>query len=121
MSRAPAKIYWLMLVPILLTVLAQSLGKLGMVKAGQGWSYLNIFILLSYFTALLRGFVWLLVLRKVRISVAYPLFSLTFVLVAVVSVWCFGGQVTPGNVAGSALIILGIALLGLGERRGHEG
>jgi multidrug transporter EmrE-like cation transporter len=55
--------------------------------------------------------VWLAALSKAPVSTAYPMLSLGYVVVAVVSVGWFGESMTPAKIAGIALICLGVVLL----------
>ena len=54
---------------------------------------------------------WLYVLRVAPLSRAYGLTSLTYVLVLFASVYFFGEQIRPLHIAGTVLIVLGIACL----------
>ena len=54
---------------------------------------------------------WLYVLRVAPLSRAYGLTSLTYVLVLLAGVFLFGEQVRPVHLAGTALIVIGIACL----------
>jgi multidrug transporter EmrE-like cation transporter len=58
---------------------------------------------------------WLYVLRVAPLSRAYGLTSLTYVLILFASVFLFGEQVRPVHVAGTALIVIGIACLLYGD------
>lgn len=60
-------------------------------------------------------FCWLYVLRVAPLSRAYGLTSLTYVLVLFASVYLFGEQVRRVHVAGTLLIVFGIACLLYGE------
>jgi multidrug transporter EmrE-like cation transporter len=55
--------------------------------------------------------VWLAALSKAPVSTAYPMLSLGYVVVAVVSVGWLGESMTPAKIAGIALICLGVVLL----------
>ncbi|MEA3176047.1 MAG: hypothetical protein QOF42_3458 [Gammaproteobacteria bacterium] len=55
--------------------------------------------------------VWLAALSKAPVSTAYPMLSLGYVVVAVVSVAWLGESMTPVKIAGIALICLGVVLL----------
>jgi multidrug transporter EmrE-like cation transporter len=55
--------------------------------------------------------VWLAALSKAPVSTAYPMLSLGYVVVAVVSVAWLGESMTPLKIAGIALICLGVVLL----------
>jgi multidrug transporter EmrE-like cation transporter len=55
--------------------------------------------------------VWLAALAKAPVSTAYPMLSLGYVVVAVVSVGWLGESLTPAKIAGIALICLGVVLV----------
>jgi multidrug transporter EmrE-like cation transporter len=55
--------------------------------------------------------VWLAALSKAPVSTAYPMLSLGYVVVAVVSVGWLGESMTPAKIAGIALICVGVVLL----------
>lgn len=66
--------------------------------------------LVLYFAAAL---VWLLVLSKVDVSLAYPFVGLGFVITMALA-WAFLGEaVTATRVAGTLLIAAGVALLAM--------
>lgn len=56
---------------------------------------------------------WLGVLHTVPLSLAYPMLSFNFVLVAAASRWLFGEVLSWRYLGGLALIICGIVTLGL--------
>ncbi len=58
---------------------------------------------------------WLYVLRVAPLSRAYGLTSLTYVLVLFASVHLFGEQVRRLHIAGTVLIVIGIACLLSGD------
>jgi multidrug transporter EmrE-like cation transporter len=58
---------------------------------------------------------WLYVLRVAPLSRAYGLTSLTYVLVLFAGVFLFGEQVRRVHVAGTVLIVMGIACLLYGD------
>jgi multidrug transporter EmrE-like cation transporter len=55
--------------------------------------------------------VWVAALTKAPVSTAYPMLSLGYVVVAVVSVGWLGESLTPVKMAGIALICLGVVLV----------
>lgn len=61
-------------------------------------------------------FVWMLILRRSRLSLAFPLSSLVFVGVLLGSWLGLGEQISPLHWVGVAVIIGGIALLAEGEQ-----
>jgi multidrug transporter EmrE-like cation transporter len=56
-----------------------------------------------------------LALRKGQLSMLYPVIALTFVWVAILSVIVFHETLSPMRVAGITTVVLGVALLGLGD------
>ena len=59
----------------------------------------------------------ILALRYGELSILYPVISLTYVWVSVLSVVVFQEQMTPLKVVGLSLIVTGVAILG---RRGRK-
>ncbi len=58
-----------------------------------------------------------LALRHGELSVLYPLISLSYVWVAILSVTVFGEAMNPYKIGGVCVIMLGVGVLGLGA---HE-
>lgn len=56
---------------------------------------------------------WLLVLRALPVSRAYPMLSLNFVLVALAARFLFGETTTRRHWAGILSIVIGVILLGM--------
>jgi len=57
-------------------------------------------------------FLFTTALRELKLAIAYPVFagaSITFIVL--VSAWLFNEEVTSLNLAGAALVVLGIAFL----------
>ncbi|MGV3346171.1 4-amino-4-deoxy-L-arabinose-phosphoundecaprenol flippase subunit ArnE [Enterobacteriaceae bacterium LUAb1] len=71
-----------------------------------GWLMLSL-ILLG--TAML---IWLLVLQRVPVSVAYPMLSLNFILVVLAAYWLWKEPVSARHWLGIVLIVCGVALMG---------
>ena len=57
--------------------------------------------------------VWLVVLTRMPLSLAYPLVALAIVMVMVVSATFLGEPMPIGRIAGSILVVCGVALIGL--------
>jgi multidrug transporter EmrE-like cation transporter len=55
--------------------------------------------------------VWLLVLSRTEVSVAYPMSSLGYIATAVAAWYLFGEALTPTRVAGIFVIIAGVYLV----------
>jgi drug/metabolite transporter (DMT)-like permease len=62
---------------------------------------------------LLTFAVWLLILQRTDLSRAFPLTSLTYVSVPLLAWLIFGETVSLSRAAGIAMIVAGVALLGL--------
>lgn len=61
---------------------------------------------------------WVLILRTVPLSLAYPFFALGFVLLPLFSWWLFGEKIGWTLVAGTGLIVCGVLVVTLGARNG---
>ena len=110
---------------VFLTACAQLLLKLGADKlalnnAGEvyGSSLISaISVLLNPYVAagmvlyVSSAAIWLWVLSKVDISLAYPFVSLSFVLTLIFGVTVFNEPVNSSKLAGTALIVIGCALV----------
>lgn len=57
--------------------------------------------------------IWLAVLSRMPLSLAYPLVALVIVMVMVVSAAFLGEPMPIGRSAGSVLVVCGVALIGL--------
>jgi multidrug transporter EmrE-like cation transporter len=55
--------------------------------------------------------IWLLVLSRTEVSIAYPLSSLGYIATAVAAWYLFGEPLTPARVGGIVVIILGVYLV----------
>ena len=68
-----------------------------------------ILALAMYAGALLM---WLQVLSKVPLSVAYPMLAFTYVVVPCLAIFFFDERITGAQIAGIALVLLGVAIMG---------
>jgi undecaprenyl phosphate-alpha-L-ara4N flippase subunit ArnF len=59
----------------------------------------------------LSSICWLLALRKFPLSTAYPMVSLGYVLVMLISVWLFHETISMQKWLGAAVILAGVALI----------
>lgn len=55
---------------------------------------------------------WLAVLARAELSQAYPFVGLSFVLTALMGYFIFADAMTPARIAGIALIVAGVVLVG---------
>lgn len=76
---------------------------------------LDPYILLGLGAAFAAALAWMATLTQLELSRAYPLMSLSFALVLVLSAWLLGEQLSPHKAAGVALIVLGAVVIGYGR------
>lgn len=115
--------FFFVLVCVALNTVAQVLLKagvkaVGIVDFGPGrvvhtvWTLVfewHIFVgLVCYVTSV--G-VWLLVLSRTEVSIAYPMSSLGFIATAIAAWYLFGEPMTPVRIAGILVIIAGVFLV----------
>lgn len=69
------------------------------------------FVLLGFITYGASSIIWLFVLQKFPLSVAYPALSLTYLAIVAISILVLKEPVTTFKMAGVALIIAGVYLI----------
>lgn len=115
--------YGLILLSICINVVAQLLLKFGIGRIGYfEFSAQNLLpigqqiitsipILLGVVLYVASLAVWLMVLSRVEVSVAFPMASLGYVFVAIAAYFLFGEALTPMRVTAILIIIFGVFLL----------
>lgn len=73
---------------------------------------LNPFLLAGVMLHIIALFTWLYVLKHVDVSYAYPFISMGFVVVLIISFFLFNENINATRIAGVALIMAGIILVG---------
>jgi multidrug transporter EmrE-like cation transporter len=113
----------MILLGVLLNAVAQLALKAGMTRVGQfdfalanvvpiGWQVgTNPFVALGLFCYVVSVAVWLLVLSRVEVSLAYPMLSIGYVVNALIAWWFMGESLTATKIAGIAVICVGVWLL----------
>lgn len=117
-------VFGLILVNVLLTSLAQVILRAGMsadavqasLSQGARWSTawavgsnpLVIGGLAMYFAS---AVIWLLVLARVEVSLAYPFVGLGFVVTMLLGWWLQGDTISLMRIGGTLLIAVGVAVL----------
>ena len=113
-------------VAVLTAVASQLLFKRGMFAlANMSFSLDNMYILIKHVLTnpfLLGGLffygisflLWLFILAKVKLSVAYPITSMNFVLVLIASYYFFGEKLSLFQYVGILFIIVGVFALSRG-------
>ena len=69
------------------------------------WFYAAIFFFAT------ATFTWVQILTKMKISVAYPILSISYIITAVGAHYLFGERLSPTNIAGIFVITLGVSLI----------
>lgn len=109
----------LLVLSVVLGALAQILFKLGVTQEGCSWGLQGLLVVLTrphilfgllFFLA--SFFLWLRVLATYDLSYAYPLVSLSYVIVTAASRFLLGESLPPARFVGLAFILLGIILVG---------
>ncbi len=103
----------------LLTTVAQLSFKLGAVSLSFSiLSFINPYLVLGFLAYGLAAVLFVIALRLGDLSLLYPVWSLSFVWITLVSVFFLGETVSVQNWLGIALIIAGISFIGFGARNG---
>ncbi len=112
------KKFWLgwggVVITILFLVLGNILNKI-IANSFDGFSidrFLNPLFILAYAVLLVRGFIWIMSLKVVPLSVAYPFMSLSYPLILLVSYFMFDEAITLNRVLGTLFIVSGILFVG---------
>ncbi|RKX88102.1 MAG: hypothetical protein DRP58_01255 [Spirochaetes bacterium] len=105
-----------LIVPLSIMLAGQIFAKMSGNYIGSGGSFINIYSLISYICLISRGFVWIFIIRKMRLVYAYPLMSINYILVLFVSRIFFNERIISSNLIGAGLISLGVVLIGFGEK-----
>jgi multidrug transporter EmrE-like cation transporter len=71
----------------------------------------NKFVVLGFLCYLISAASWLVILSRVELSYAYPLISIGYILVMILSKYLFNESVTAFRIAGTLLVCSGVFLL----------
>ncbi|MEN6356227.1 MAG: hypothetical protein ABFD83_03990 [Armatimonadota bacterium] len=124
--------FGLMCVSVTLMATAQVLQKLGLGDRNLVCSSIVITlcnivramftprVLIGLFLYVISAFLWILVLSKVRLSVAYPMLSISYFLVVILSATVLKERVN-WKLAGLGLFFIsaGVSFIGFGLGQGH--
>ncbi len=103
----------------LLTATGQFLFKLGTANLTFGWDLLHNWYLIGGFAIYgISAAILVISLKYGELSVLYPVISLSFVWVNIISFEYLGEQLTTFKWAGVSLIILGVTCIGFGSKNG---
>lgn len=103
---------------MLLAILGQFLLKRGILASTLSPNLDSIiktifspFVLVGFIVYGISSIIWLFVLQKFPLSVAYPALSLTYVVIVILSVFLLKEPFTSLKVIGMLLIVLGVYFL----------
>lgn len=77
------------------------------------------FVLLGFALYLVSAMSWLIILSRVDLSFAYPLISIGYILIMVLSKFIFNEQLTSFRVAGTLMVCAGVFVISLAEVMKH--
>lgn len=115
----------LILASVSLSASAQILLKIGMtagaiqqvISSGESLTTIaliimtNIYVLLGLFTYITSACLWLFVLAKIDVSLAYPFVGIGFILTMLMGKILLGEPVGATRIGGTLLVVIGITLL----------
>jgi drug/metabolite transporter (DMT)-like permease len=111
-----AKVLALWLVLLTSDTSAQVLLKIGAVRTmASGWKP-NYLVVCGYSLYIVSFVAWMQILRFTRLSIALTSSSLLYITVPLASWLLLGEGLPPKVIAGSALITLGVFLLGINKK-----
>jgi small multidrug resistance pump len=68
-------------------------------------------LILGFFLYFISAVLYILALKKIDLSVAYPTISISYIFIIVLSHFIFGETLTTYKILGSVLIVLGVSLI----------
>ena len=107
----PSSYLLILITSTLCAALGQILFKAGARNAETLWEFLNLWIMVGLFAYGVGTVLWIYVLSRTPITVAYPFTALTFALVYLAGALLFGEPVTIRAIAGVILILGGLFLI----------
>ena len=114
----------LLLVAVFFGVLAQLCLKKGMMNAGiESFTenvrdsfkkmFMNTFVIFGFLIYGVSNLFWIVILNKLELSYAYPIVSLSYFFVALLSMLFFGEEISTRRWLSIFVIILGVVVVGL--------
>lgn len=113
----------LVLIPILIGAFGQIFLKKGMLQVG-GFAlrntnlvhkfieiFMNPWVLFGFLCYFLSSLLWLIAISRIQLSIAYPMLSISYILVLVASWFLFNEPVTIARWTGVLVICFGVFLI----------
>ena len=111
-------IYIVALISVALGSIGQLILKIGSgeLRTGEGiWatvlSLINLKIIVAICCFVISMFLWIFVLRKMELSLAYPMVSLGYIFVMMLSFYFLQEQLSLVKFLGTGLIVAGVVVL----------
>jgi hypothetical protein len=101
----------------LLFFLLQWGGQLAAAGASQAGKEVGLYLILLYSCFMLRGLIWIVILRAMTLSWAYTLSSLSYLIIPILSFLVFHESLWPRYLWAGLFILAGISLFGMGEQK----
>jgi multidrug transporter EmrE-like cation transporter len=73
--------------------------------------FLHPIFIITFLVLVGRGFTWLAALKTLPLSAAYPVLSVSFPAIMIISFVLFGEPISIKNIAGSILILTGVSFI----------
>jgi multidrug transporter EmrE-like cation transporter len=114
---------WYVLISVLLNVSGQLCLKKGALAKGPldlhmnklllavYHAFSNPFIILGLFLYGISAFFWIIALSRVDLSYAYPILSLGYILIMLLSYWFFQENLSTLRVLGTLTVVVGLCLI----------
>lgn len=111
-----------LLIAIILTliVIGQLMAKQGALILAENWDRFWAaapYLIVAYSALMTRGVLWILVLRKLSLTLAYPTIALSYVAIMGASYFLFNEPVGVMKILGAALVVAGVTMIGLSKLR----
>lgn len=106
-------IYVALLLSVICSSASQIFQKLAALQTDGKKSFMvaNPYVLLSFLSLGVALLLWLVVLSVMPVSQAYPMLSLSYIVVMLLARWLFKEQISLQHWLGAGLIMLGISCL----------
>ncbi len=116
-------IWSLLLFGVFLNACAQLFLKFGVDRIGEfsftlqnlipiGWKLAtNYFVILGLLCYVISVVVWLMVLSRIPVGIAYPMVSIGYIITAIAGYFLLGESLTVTRVVGILVIIIGVYLV----------
>lgn len=115
-ATGPFTVPLLFIVIFAILLVGQYASKTGALLLNQDKSSTAlIFIAIGYSCLVFRGFIWIILLKYVRLSVAYPIQSFSFILITFLGIIVFKEILSIGKILGMILIIAGVLSISLSK------